>query len=84
LGASLARYPCLLSENDNLSIDMQKILVHGKHETEWVTISKDEYDSMNRTIEVLSDKDLMAQLKKSKAKNVKSRDIEEVAKELGI
>jgi PHD/YefM family antitoxin component YafN of YafNO toxin-antitoxin module len=75
---------CLLSENDNLSIDMQKILVHGKHETEWVTISKDEYDSMNRTIEVLSDKDLMAQLKKSKAKNVKSRDFEEVAKELGI
>ncbi|MCK9593724.1 MAG: hypothetical protein M0Q91_17120 [Methanoregula sp.] len=63
---------------------MQKILVHGKHETEWVTISKDEYDSMNRTIEVLSDKDLMAQLKKSKAKNVKSRDFEEVAKELGI
>lgn len=63
---------------------MQKILVHGKHETEWVTISKDEYDSMNRTIEVLSDKNLMAQLKKSKAKNVKSRDFEEVAKELGI
>jgi PHD/YefM family antitoxin component YafN of YafNO toxin-antitoxin module len=63
---------------------MQKILVHGKHETEWVTISKDEYDSMNRTIDVLSDKDLMAQLKKSKAKNVKSRDFEEVAKELGI
>jgi PHD/YefM family antitoxin component YafN of YafNO toxin-antitoxin module len=63
---------------------MQKILVHGKHETEWVTISKDEYDSMNRTIEVLSDKDLMAQLKRSKAKNVKSRDFEEVAKELGI
>jgi PHD/YefM family antitoxin component YafN of YafNO toxin-antitoxin module len=63
---------------------MQKILVHGKHETEWVTISKDEYDSMNRTIEVLSDKVLMAQLKKSKAKNVKSRDFEEVAKELGI
>jgi PHD/YefM family antitoxin component YafN of YafNO toxin-antitoxin module len=63
---------------------MQKILVHGKHETEWVTISKDEYDSMNRTIDVLSDKELMTQLKKSKAKNVKSRDFEEVAKELGI
>jgi len=63
---------------------MQKIFGHGKHETEWVTISKDEYDSMNRTIEVLSDKDLMTQLKKSKAKNVKSRDFEEVAKELGI
>jgi PHD/YefM family antitoxin component YafN of YafNO toxin-antitoxin module len=63
---------------------MNKVLVHGRHETEWVTISKDEYDSMNRTIEVLADKDLMAQIKKSKAKNVKSRDFEEVAKELGI
>lgn len=63
---------------------MQKVLVPSKHETEWVTISKDEYDSMNRTIDVLSDKELMAQLKKSKAKNVKSRDFEEVAKELGL
>jgi len=35
---------------------MTKVLVHGKHETEWVTISKDEYDSMNRTIDVLTDK----------------------------
>lgn len=63
---------------------MQKILVHGKHETEWVTISKDEYDSMNRTIDVLSEKELMAQLKKSNVRNVKSRDFEDVAKELGI
>jgi len=63
---------------------MNKVLIHGKHETEWVTISKDEYDSMNRTIEVLTDKDLMVQIKKSKAKNVKSRDFEEGAKELGI
>jgi len=59
-------------------------LVHGKHETEWVTISRDEYDSMNRTIEALADKNLMTQIKKSKAKNVKSRDFEEVAMELGI
>ena len=63
---------------------MQKILVHGKHETEWVTISKDEYDSMNRTIDVLSEKELMAQLKKSNVRNVKSRDFEDVANELGI
>ena len=39
---------------------MNKVLVHGKHETEWVTISRDEYDSMNRTIEVLSNKKLMS------------------------
>ncbi len=63
---------------------MQKTLVHGKHETEWATISKDEYDSMNRTIDVLSEKELMAQLKKSNVKNVRSRDFENVANELGI
>jgi PHD/YefM family antitoxin component YafN of YafNO toxin-antitoxin module len=75
---------CLISENHNSSVYMNKVLVHGKHETEWVTISKDEYDSMNRTIEVLTDRDIMEQIKKSKEKNVKSRDFEEVAKELGI
>jgi len=63
---------------------MQKSLVHGKHETEWITISKDEYDSLNRTIEILSDKELMGQLRSSKAKNTRSRDFEEVAQELGI
>jgi hypothetical protein len=63
---------------------MNKVLVHGKHETEWITISKDEYESMNRTIEVLSDKDLMTQINKGKHKNVKSRDFEEVAQKLGI
>ena len=63
---------------------MSEILVHGKHETEWVTISKDEYDSMSKTIEVLSDKDLMTQIKKGKRKDTKSRDFEEVAKDLGI
>jgi PHD/YefM family antitoxin component YafN of YafNO toxin-antitoxin module len=63
---------------------MNKVLVHGRHETEWVTISKDEYDSMNRTIEVLADRNLMAQIKQGKSKNVKSRDFEEVTQELGI
>jgi hypothetical protein len=63
---------------------MNKILVHGRHETEWVTISQDEYDSMNRTFEVLSDINLVTQIKKSKAKDVKSRDFEELARELGI
>jgi hypothetical protein len=63
---------------------MNEVLIHGKHETEWVTISKDEYDSMNRTIEVLSDRDLVAQIKKSKEKNVKSRDFDDLALELGI
>ena len=59
-------------------------LVHGKHKTEWITISVDEYESMKRTIEVLTDKDLMAQIKRGQQKNVKSRDFNEVVKELGI
>jgi len=63
---------------------MNKVLVHGKHETEWITISRDEYESMNKTIEILSDKDIMSQIRTGKRKNVKSRDFEEVAQELGI
>ena len=63
---------------------MNKVRVHGGHETEWITISKNECDSMNKTIEVLSDEDLMTQIRKGKQKDVKSRDFEEVAKELGI
>jgi hypothetical protein len=39
---------------------------------------------MKRTIDVLTDKDLMAQIKRGQQKNVKSRDFNEVAKELGI
>ena len=59
-------------------------LVHGKHKTEWITISVDEYESMKKTIEVLTDKDLIAQIKKGQQKNVKSRDFNEVVKELDI
>ena len=40
-------------------------LIHGEHKTHWVTISEDEYDSMKRTIEVLSDTELMKHLRKS-------------------
>jgi len=49
-----------------------------------MTIPKDDFDTLNRTSEVLSEKDLMAQLKASNRDDVKSRDFEEVAKELGI
>jgi len=56
----------------------------GDDETEWITIQKDEYDSINRTNAVLSDEDIMAQIRKGKQKDVRSRDFEEVAKELGI
>jgi len=56
----------------------------GDDETEWITIQKDKYDSINRTNAVLSDEDIMAQIRKGKQKDVRSRDFEEVAKELGI
>ena len=58
--------------------------VHGQHKTNWITISTDEYESMQRTIEVLSDSDLMAQIEEGKKKGAKTRDFEELAKELDI
>ncbi len=57
---------------------------HGTHEVGWVTISTDEYESMVRTIEILSDKDTMEQIEEGKKDNVKIMDFEELAKELGI
>ena len=57
---------------------------HGTHEAGWVTISTDEYESMVRTIEILSDKDIMEQIEEGKKDNVKIMDFEELAKELGI
>jgi hypothetical protein len=47
----------------------------------WTVMSD---QSLIRTIEVLSDTELMAQIRKSKRKGVKSRDFEEVAEEMGI
>lgn len=54
----------------------------GRHETIYVTISKDEYESMKRTIEVLSDKELMEQIRESRT--AKSRPWKEVKKELDL
>lgn len=54
------------------------------HQTEWITISLDEYESMLRTIETLSDEDLMEQISEGKRREAKIRDFEAVARELGI
>jgi len=54
------------------------------HRTEWITISLDEYESMQRTIETLSDEDLMEQIRDGRKEGIKVRDFEEVAEELGI
>lgn len=58
--------------------------VRGKHQAKWITISTDEYDSMKRTIDVLSDKELMTQIREGKCKETSSRDFEKLANELGI
>jgi len=38
----------------------------SEHKAHWITISSDEYDSMKSTIEVLSDSELMEQIKESR------------------
>jgi len=58
--------------------------IQDRRETDGITISKDEYNAMNRTNAVLSDENIMAQIRKGKQKDVRSRNFEEVAKELGI
>ncbi len=61
-------------------------IIRGKHATEWITISTDEYESMKRTIAVLSDRDFAKQIEESKKAKAagKVKDFEEVAKKLGI
>lgn len=65
---------------------MPILMESPKHETSFVVISRDEYDSMKETIEILSDKELMEQVKESKIakENGKIRSFEDVAEELGI
>ncbi len=63
---------------------MANAAITGKHQTDWITISMDEYESMKETIEVLSDADIMEQLEEGKKKGTKIKDFEELSKELGI
>ncbi|GBE55151.1 MAG TPA: hypothetical protein ENH28_06230 [Euryarchaeota archaeon] len=63
---------------------MSEAIRRGKHKTEWITISLDEYESMKRTIEVLSDEDLMSQIKEGRKEDAKVLDFEKLARELGI
>jgi hypothetical protein len=63
---------------------MSEHAVHGSHKSEWITISTDEYESLQRTIEILSDNDIMTQIREGKRKNAPTKDFEELARELGI
>ncbi|HDH28658.1 MAG TPA: hypothetical protein ENH13_05955 [Euryarchaeota archaeon] len=59
--------------------------IQGKKQgTKWITISVDEYESMKRTIDMLSDKEVMNQIREGKKKDVKTLDFEELASELEI
>jgi len=57
--------------------------VTGKHQSGWITISTDEYESMKETIEVLSDIDIIKQLEEGKKDSTKVMDFEKLAEELG-
>ena len=46
---------------------MSEAKIFGGHRAEWITISTDEYESMKSTIEILSDSELMGQIRDSKA-----------------
>ncbi|MBA1343124.1 MAG: hypothetical protein C5S52_05960 [ANME-2 cluster archaeon] len=58
--------------------------MYGTDKIGQITISTDECESMVRTMEVLSDKDLMEQIEKGKKSNAKIMDFEELARELGV
>ena len=63
---------------------MATVSVTVKHQSGWITISTDEYESMKETIEVLSDIGIMKQLEEGKKDSTKVRDFEKLAEELGI
>jgi PHD/YefM family antitoxin component YafN of YafNO toxin-antitoxin module len=56
----------------------------GTHQSGWITISTDEFESMKETIEVLSDIDIIKQLEEGKKDSTRARDFESLAEELGI
>jgi len=58
--------------------------MYGTDKIGGITSSTDECESIVRTIEVSSDKDLMEQIEKGKCDNTKIRDFEELARELGV
>jgi PHD/YefM family antitoxin component YafN of YafNO toxin-antitoxin module len=45
---------------------MNELEAFGEHKARWITISSDEYESMKSTLEVLSDPELMEQIKESR------------------
>lgn len=44
---------------------MSEVKTIGEHKAHWITISSDEYESMKSTLEVLSDTELLEQIRES-------------------
>jgi len=60
--------------------------VHGRHKTEWITISVDEYESMKATIEALSSPMARRKIMQGEKELAagKGKTLDELKKELGI
>jgi PHD/YefM family antitoxin component YafN of YafNO toxin-antitoxin module len=60
-----------------------EIEAFAEHKSHWVTISSDEYDSMKYTLEVLSDPELIEQIKESREdyKSGRFKKLRELMKE---
>lgn len=65
--------------------NMQK-MAHGKHETGWITISMDEYESMKATLEILSDPEAMEAIRRGEKDIAEGRakTLEQVKMELKL
>jgi len=65
---------------------MEVIHESPPHETTYVTISRDEYESMLATIEVLKDKELMEQIRESKKaiEEGRTKNLDQFMKEQGV
>lgn len=63
---------------------MQK--TNGRHQTDWLTISTDEYESMISTLEILSSQKAMEKIRKGEEERLSGRgkNIDKVKKELGL
>ncbi len=61
-------------------------MISGRHETEWITITTDEYNSMKSTLEILSNPNLKKEVLEGKkqAREGKVRKLKDVAKDLGF
>jgi len=61
-------------------------MTQSRHETAWVTISLDEYESLKATIETLSSRDAMEKICRgeNELRTGKGKKLEGVKKELGV